>query len=165
MNLIQSNHVTVSLRWLIVLALLIIAPFAFTASWHDDSHYVPLGPRSGYYIVRPGSPLSHQLGVDGAPTIDTADPFRHGYGADALAFRFNRAGVLSAPPAYIVQGTPNDFYTRRLGSLIRGRTNSRDIEAFFGRPQSRQARSDSVITYYAIQVYNPFEDRSGGRGR
>jgi hypothetical protein len=156
---------TMSVRWLIALALLIIAPFAPAVSWHDDSHYVALGPRTGYYIVRPGSTLSHQLGVDAAPTIDTADPFRHGYGADALAFRFNRAGILSAPPAYIVQGTPNDFYTRRLGSFIRGHTSSRDIEAFFGRPQSTQARSGGVITYYAIQVYNPFEGRSGGRGR
>jgi hypothetical protein len=157
--------VTMSIRWFIALAFLIIGPFALAVSWHDDSHYVQLGPRTGYYIVRLGSPLSHQLGVEAAPMIDTADPFRHGYGADALAFRFNRAGILSAPPVYIVQGTPNEFYTRRLGSLIRGRTSSRDIEAFFGRPQSRQARLDGVITYYAIQVYNPFQDRSGGRGR
>ena len=158
-------HLTMSVRRLIALALLIISPFALAVSWHDDSRYVELGPRSGYYIVRHGSPLRHQLGFDAAPTIDTADPFRHGYGADALAFRFNRAGILSAPPAYVVQGTPNEFYTRRLGSLIRGRTSSGDVEAFFGRPQRREARSDGVITYYAIQVYNPFEDRSGGRGR
>jgi hypothetical protein len=72
--------------------------------------------------VRPGSRLSRQLGVEAAPTIDTADPFRHGYGADALAFHSNHAGVLSAPPAYIVQATPNEFYTLRLGSLIRGDT-------------------------------------------
>jgi len=165
MNLIQSNDVTVSVRWLVAFALLTMGTFASAVSWHDDSHYVPLGPRTGYYIVRPGSALSHQLGVEAAPTIDTADPFRHGYGADALAFRFNRAGILSAPPAYIVQATPNEFYTRRLGSFIRGRTSSRDIEAFFGRPQRTEARSDGFITYYAIQVYNPFEDRSGGRGR
>jgi hypothetical protein len=145
--------------------LLAIATSAPAASWHDDSHYVALGPRTGYYIARPGSALSRQLGVEGAPTIDTADPFRHGYGADALAFRFNRAGVLSAPPAYIVQATPNEFYTRRLGSLIRGRASSRDVEAFFGRPQSTEVRSDGVVTYYAIQIYNPFEDRSSGRGR
>ena len=154
-----------SVRWLIALALLIIASFASAVSWHDDSHYVELGPRTGYYIVRPGSRLSHQLGVDAAPTIDTADPFRHGYGADALAFRFNHAGILIAPPVYIVQATPSEFYTRRLGSLIRGRASSRDIEAFFGRPQSREARSDGFITYYSIQIYNPFQDRSGGRGR
>jgi len=147
----------------LVLALLTIATFAFAASWDDDSHYVSLGPRSGYYIVRPGSPLSHQLGVEAAPTIDTADPFRHGYGADAIAFRFNHAGVLSAPPAYIVQAKSNEFYTLRLGSLIRGRTTSRDVEAFFGRPQNIERRSDGVVTYYAIQVYNPFEDLGGRR--
>jgi hypothetical protein len=99
-----------SVRSFMALALLTIATFAFAASWDDDSHYVSLGTRSGYYIVRPGSQLSHQLGVEAAPTIDTADPFRHGYGADGLAFRFNQAGVLSAPPAYIVQAEPNEFY-------------------------------------------------------
>jgi hypothetical protein len=145
------------------LILLTIATLASAASWDDDSHYVPLGPRTGYYIVRPGSPLSHQLGVEAAPTIDIADPFRHGYGADALAFHFNHAGVLSAPPAYIVQAKPNEFYTVRLGSLIRGRSTSRDVEAIFGRPQNIERQSDGVLTYYAIQVYNPFEDLGGRR--
>jgi hypothetical protein len=152
--------VRMSGRWFAVL-LLLIARSACAQSWHDDSHYVALGPRTGYYIVRPGSALSHQLGIEGAPTSDTADPFRHGYGADALAFRFNKAGVLSAPPAYIVQATPSAFYTRRLGSLIRGRSTCRDVEAFFGRAQSTENRRDGVIAYYAIEVYNPSEDRSG----
>ena len=165
MNVVQPDRTTVLVRSFIAVALLTICSFASAVSWHDDSHYVPLGPRTGYYIVRPGSALSHQLGIEAAPTIDTADPFRHGYGADALAFRFNRAGILSAPPAYIVQATPNEFYTRRIGSLIRGRSSSGDVEAFLGRPQSREVRADGVITYYAIQVYNPFEDPSGGRGR
>jgi hypothetical protein len=83
--------------------------------------------------------------------------------ADALAFHFNHAGVLSAAPAYIVQAKPNEFYTLRLGSLVRGRTSSRDVEALFGRPQSTECRSDGVTTYYAIQVHNPFEDSSGKR--
>jgi hypothetical protein len=96
-------------------------------------------------------------------TIDTADPFHHGYGTDALAFHFNHAGVLSAPPAYIVQAKPNEFYTVRLGSLIRGRSTSRDVEATFGRPQNVERQSDGVLTYYAIQVYNPFEDLGGRR--
>ena len=148
---------------LMAFASLTVATFAPAASWDEDSHYVSLGPRSGYYIVRPGSRLSHQLGVEAAPTIDTADPFRHGYGADALAFHFNHAGVLSAPPAYIVQAKPNEFYTSRLGSLIPGRTTSRDVEAIFGRPQNIERRSDGVVTYYAIQVYNPFEDLGGRR--
>jgi hypothetical protein len=133
------------------------------ASWHDNSHYVSLGPRTGYYIVRPGSPLSHQLGVDAAPTSDTSDPFNHGYGFDALAFRFDRGGVLSAPPAYIVQAIRNQFYTRRLGSFIRGKSKLQDVKAFFGKPQSIQRRPDGFIAYYAIMVYNPFESLGGGR--
>jgi hypothetical protein len=160
---VQTVDVTTLAHWLVALVLLTSATLAPAASWDDDSHYVALGPRTGYYIVRPDSRLSYQLGVGAAPTIDTADPLYHGYGADALAFRFKHAGVLSAPPAYIVQATPNEFYTVRLGSLIRGRTTSRDVEALFGHPQSVERRSDGVMMYYAIQVYNPFEDSGGGR--
>jgi hypothetical protein len=142
---------------------LTIALSVSATSWQDNSRYVALGPRTGYYIVRPGSSLSHQLGIDDAPTRDTADPFNHGYGADALAFRFNSASVLSAPPSYIVQAIPNEFYTRRLGSFIRGQSRLRDVQAFFGQPQSIQRRPDGFIAYYAIQVYNPFENLGGGR--
>ena len=151
------------LRTIAALVLLTITLSVSATSWHDDSHYFPLGPRTGYYIVRPDSALSHQLGVGASPTIDTADPFRHGYGADALAFRFNRAGILSAPPAYIVQATPNEFYTRRLGSFIRGQSRLADAKAVFGQPQSIERQPDGFIAYYAIQVYNPFEDLGGGR--
>ena len=151
------------LRPIAALVLLTITLSVSATSWHDDSHYVPLGPRTGYYIVRPDSTLSYQLGVGAAPTIDTADPFRHGYGADALAFRFNRAGILSAPPAYIVQATPNEFYTRRLGSFIRGQSRLGDAKAFFGQPQSIERQPDGFIAYYAIQVYNPFENLGGER--
>jgi hypothetical protein len=158
---IQAIYLRMSGRWFAVALLLLIARSASAHSWDDDSHYVALGSRTGYYIVRPSSALSHQLGIDGAPTSDTADPFGHGYGADAPAFRFNQAGVLFAPPAYIVQATPNEFYTRRLGSLIRGGSTSRDVQTFFGRPQSTERRPDGFIAYYAIKVYNPFEDRSG----
>ena len=157
----QAANLGALARSFIALVLLTIITFALAASWNDDSHYVSRGSRSGYYVVRPGSPLSHQLGVEAAPTSDTADPFRHGYGADALAFHFNNAGVLSAPPAYIVQASPNEFYTSRLGSLIRGPTTLRDVEAIFGRPQNIERRSDSAISYYATQVYNPFEELSG----
>jgi hypothetical protein len=133
------------------------------ASWDDDSHYVSLGPRNGYYIVQPDSHLIRQLGLYEAPVIDTADPLRHGYGADALAFRFNRNGVLSAPPAYIVQELPYDFYTRRIGSLTGGRATTQDVEAMFGRSHSRANRADGFMWYYALPVYNPFEDRGGRR--
>ena len=82
-------------------------------------------------IVRPGSVLSRQLGVEGAPIIDTAAPFRHGYGADALALRFNRAGVLSTVPNIYFPGEAHEFYTRHLASSIRGCTTSCDVELFW----------------------------------
>ena len=142
--------------------LLIFANSAHATSWDDDSHYVSLGRRNGYYIVSPYSRLLRQLGLYEAPVIDTADWMRHGHGADALAFRFNRNGVLIAPPAYIAQEDPNDFYTRRIGSLARGRATVHDVEALFGRSHTYAARPDGFMWYYAIEIYNPFEEHSGG---
>jgi len=153
----------IMVRPITALVFLTIALSASAFSWDDDSHYVPLGPRNGYYIVQPDSHLIRQLGLYEAPVIDTADPLRHGYGADALAFRFNRNGVLIAPPAYIVQGLPYDFYTRRIGSLTRGRATTQDVEAMFGRSHSRANRVDGFMWYYALPVYNPFEERGGRR--
>lgn len=139
------------------LLLLTVATFAPATSWNEDSHYVWLGPRNGYYIVRPDSHLFRQLGLYEAPLIDTADWLRHGYGADVLAFRFNRHGVLIALPAYIAQESPNDFYTRRIGSLARGRATVHDVEDLFGRAHSLATRPDGFIWYYALPIYNPFE--------
>ena len=150
-------------RFLFALALLTIAASASATSFRDDSRYVARGPRTGYYIVRPGSVLMQQLGLQGAPFRDTSDPLNHGRGADVLAFRFDTAAVLSVAPAYIVQGPPNDFYMRRIGSFIRRRTTLHDVESFFGRPKQIEKRRDGFIAYYAIEVYNPFEENSGGR--
>ena len=52
-----------------------IALSVSAASWDDDSHYVSLGPRNGYYIVQPDSKLFSQLGLWEAPIIDTSDRF------------------------------------------------------------------------------------------
>lgn len=145
------------------LCLLILASFTWAASWDDDSHYVSLGPRNGYYIVRPDSHLFWQLGLYEAPVIDTADPLRHGYGADALAFRFNRNGILIAPPAYIAQALPYDFYMRRIGALTRGRATVHEVETLFGRGHSRADRPDGFMWYYPLPVYNPFEEWGGRR--
>jgi len=150
-------------RFLCAFTFLTIAASAPGTSFRDDSHYVARGPRTGYYIVRPGSVLLQQLGIQAAPTRDTSDPLNHGRVADVLAFRFNTAGVLSSPPAYVVQGPPNDFYMRRIGSFIRGRTTAHDIESFFGRPRQIDKPRDGFIAYYTIEVYNPFEEISGGR--
>src|SRR5262245_1276453 len=151
------------MRLFAALAFLTIAASTSATSFRDDSRYVARGPRTGYYIVRPGSVLMQQLGIQAAPFRDASDPLNHGRGADVLAFRFNTAGVLSAAPAYVVQLQPNDFYMRRIGSFIRGRTTPHDIEGFFGRPRQIEKRRDGFIAYYTIEVYNPFEENSGGR--
>src|SRR5262245_18957899 len=150
-------------RFFYAFALLTFTALASATSLRDDSRYVARGPRTGYYIVRPGAVLMLQLGLQGAPFRDTSDPLNHGRGADVLAFRFNTAGVLSAAPAYSGQGSPSDFYMRRIGSFIRGRTTPHDIEGFFGRPKQSERRRDGFIAYYTIEVYNPFEEMSGGR--
>ncbi len=150
-------------RSCITLCLLMVANLACAASWDDDSHYVSLGPRNGYYIVQPDSHLFYELGLYEAPVIDTADPLHHGYGADSLAFRFNRNGVLIAPPAYIAQALRYDFYKIRIGSLTRGRATVDDVEGLFGKGHSRADRPDGFMWYYALPVYNPFEERGGHR--
>jgi len=149
-------------RWLTTLGLLAAATGASAFSWDDDSHYVSLGPRNGYYIVQPDSKLFSQLGLWEAPIIDTSDPLRHGYGADALAFRFNRNGVMITPPAYIVQALPYDFYTRRIGALTVGRATVKNVEALFGGSHIRANRPDGFMWYYPLPVYNPFENWGGG---
>lgn len=136
---------------------------AFANSWNDDSRYVRVGPRTGYYIVRDGSKLSHQIGVDDSPYADTASPLGHGYGKDVLAFRFDRAGRLNLAPAYIANAQLNEFYTRRIRSLIRGRTTLNDVKTLFGNPQATSKRRDGVVYYYTIDVFNPFEQFGGGR--
>ena len=100
------------IRSIAALVSLTITVSVFAASWNDDSHYVALGPRTGYYIV---------------------------------------------------QATPNEFYTQRLGSFIRGQSRLPDAKAFFGQPQSIERRPDGFIAYYSIQVYNSFENLGGGR--
>jgi hypothetical protein len=149
------------LRFVAVLTWLSIVATIAAQSWHDDSRYVSLGPRTGYYIVRPGSPLFHQLGLDRAPISDTADPFRHGQGSDALAFRFDRGGKLLTAPAYMAQAQVNNFYTSRLGTFIRGKSTIADVQSMFGRFRRTEQRPDGFIGYYEIEVYNPFEDQSG----
>ena len=143
---------------------LLLASAAAAQSWHDDSRYVPLGPRTGYYIVRPGSHLSRQLGLEGAPISDTSDPFRQGYGTDALAFQFDPAGRLLRAPAYVAQAQLNNFYVSRLGIFIRGKSTAAEVQSIFGHFRRTEQRRDGFVGYYEIEVYNPFEDQSG-RGR
>jgi hypothetical protein len=99
--------------------------------------------------------------LEGAPISDTSDPFRHGYGADVLAFQFDRAGRLLRAPAYVVQAQPNNFYTSRLGIFIRGKSTVAEVRSIFGSFRRVEQRRGGFVGYYEIEVYNPFEDHRG----
>ena len=38
-----------------------------------------------------------------------------------------------------------------------------DVEALFGRSHTRADRSDGFMWYYALPIYNPFEEQGGRR--
>jgi hypothetical protein len=78
------------------------------------------------------------LGLEGAPISDTADPFRHGHGSDALAFRFDRGGQLLTTPAYVAQAQVNNFYTSRCAAYPRQKLA--DVKSMFGRLRTEQLR-------------------------
>jgi hypothetical protein len=161
---VQLKYTGMKIKQVVTLAVgisLVALGSALASSLDNHSYYVSLGSQNGYYVVRPDSQLRRELGYENAPYVDTADPLYHGNGADALAFRFNRQGVLVAAPAYIVSARPNDFYISRIGSLTRGRSNERDVKALFGEPSVRDHRSDGFVFYYRQPVYNAFEDDFG----
>jgi DNA polymerase/3'-5' exonuclease PolX len=51
---------------------------------------------------------------------------------------------------------------RRIGSLTRGKATVHDVEALFGGSHTQATRPDGFIWYYALPVYNAFEEVSGG---
>src|SRR6266567_172340 len=139
-------------RFFLSLVWLLVASGAAAQSWHDDSRYVRLGPRSGYYIMRPGSHLSRQLGLEGAPISDTADPFRHGYGADAgLSVRSCRS--IAASPAYVAQAQLNNCYISRLGIFIRGKSTAPEVRSIFGSSaESNNDATGSLVTTIPLKI-------------
>ena len=141
--------------------LLLAVALALTAcaTPRDTSHFVPLGPKRGYYVVVPGSPLQDELGYGLAPVKDTASPLHRGYGSDVIAFRFNRAGTLAAPPAYLAQLGPERTITARLATMIRGSTTWPRVEQMFPPGNQRIRQPDGgLLVYHEIPVYNALED-------
>jgi len=125
----------------------------------DPSHYVNLGPHRGYYIIVPGSPLQEKLGYGLAPVSDTADPLHRGYGNDVIAFRFNRAGVLSSPPAYLDKLKPERDIIARLSLLVQGQSTRRQVERMFPPGNQRLIQpGGGLLVYHDVAVYNALED-------
>ena len=142
-----------------VLAGLLFLSLAACATRLDDSHFVPLGPKRGYYVIEPGSPLQEKLGYGLAPVSDTASPLHRGYGRDVIAFHFNRAGVLAAPPAYLAQLGPERSVTHRLTLLVQGSSTWPQIKRMFPPGnQNIQQPDGGLLVYHEIPVYNALEE-------
>ena len=137
---------------------LFLAFAACAAPFRDDSRYVSIGPKNGYYILEKGGPLALRLGYFYPPTSDSGSVMHAGYGIDVVAFRFNRAGVLVAPPAYFSQLPPDPDVTGRLALLQRGVSTWPEVRNLFGRPNWRIKQPDGgLLVYHEISFYNPLE--------
>lgn len=148
-----------------LVALALACSLVACATRPDTSRYVSLGAHRGYYILEPGSPLRDKLGYGLAPVSDTADPLHRGYGNDVIAFRFNRAGVLIAPPAYIAQLKPDRDVTAHLSRLVQGTSTRAQIERMFPPGNQRLIQPDGgLLVYHDLPVYSALEDltRTGG---
>ena len=141
-----------------ILALSALLLSGCASAFRDDSHYVALRGGSGFYLVRPDSPLRDQLKLTYAPTSDTGSPLHRGHGADVLAFRFNHRGVLAASPAYICQLRPDSGIVNRLRAFTEGRSSFREMERLFGRIHTTIPKPEGLLVYYTIPVYNPLEE-------
>ena len=147
-----------------LLAALALA-LAACATRPDTSRFVPLGARRGYYVIEPGSPLQDKLGYGLAPVKDTASPLHRGYGSDVIAFRFNRAGKLSAPPAYLAQLGPEQTITSRLAAMTQGSTTWPQVRGMFPPTNRRIPQPDGgLLVYHEVPVYNALEESFSNHG-
>jgi hypothetical protein len=147
--------------------LLALVAFSLTAcaTRPDSSHFVALGARRGYYVIEPGSPLQEKLGYGLAPVHDTASPLHRGYGSDIIAFRFNRAGTLATPPAYLAQLGPDRTITSRLASMVQGSTTWPQVQRMFVAGNQRIPQPDGgLLVYHEVPVYNALEDSATDHG-
>lgn len=141
-----------------IIAVAVVSLFGACASHPDTSRYVSLGDHRGFYLIEPGSPLQEKLGYGRAPVSDTASPLHRGYGNDVIAFRFNRAGILSAPPAYIAQIKPDRDNTIRLARLVQGTSTRSQVERMFPPGNLRFIQPDGgLLVYHDVPVYNALE--------
>lgn len=148
-----------------LLAVFTLALAACSTTQRDRSHFIDLGPRRGYYVIEPGSPLQDKLGYGLAPVKDTASPLHRGYGSDVIAFRFNREGKLIAPPAYLAQLGPEQSITARLAVMRQGSTNWPQVRSMFP-PGNRVTRQPDggLLVYHEVPVYNPLEESFSTNG-
>jgi hypothetical protein len=119
-------------------------------AFRDDSHYVAVSPKDGYYLLEKGGPLALQLGYANPPTFSSgedADSY-----TDIVAFRFDSAGVLSAPPGYFAEFTPDPVPLAQLTRLRQGITTWAVIQKLFDGPNQYIKQADGgMLVYHEIR--------------
>jgi len=145
------------LRTLCFASLAVLAP-GCAEPFRDYSHYVPVSPKDGFYILKKGSPLALQLGYAYPPTSDSGSPLHAGQGVDVVAFRFNRAGVLSAHPGYFAQLEPDRSIMDRLAFLQKGVNTWPEVRRIFGISNWRiKQPGGGLLVYHEIPFYDPLQ--------
>jgi hypothetical protein len=133
------------------LASLVVALSACVAPFRDDSHYVSVSPTDGYYLLQKGSPLALQLGYANPPTSSNDDRLHAGSYVDAVAFRFDSAGLLSAPPGYFAEFTPDSMAIQSMTRLKQGVSTWPEVRAMFDGPNRCIKQPDGgMLVYHEI---------------
>ena len=124
--------------------------------------YVRISPRISYYLVEAGSAQQDEMGLGLAPTLDTSNPLHKGMGRDVIAVLYDERGTLAAPPVYIFQMLPEDYYLQRLGGLVQHHSTQADVEQLiYSGSRKFAAREHGVLVYYTIPVTNPLDGPRG----
>lgn len=119
-------------------------------AFRDDSRYVAVSPTDGYYLLEKGGSLALQLGYTSPPTF-SSDEDSDTY-TDIVAFRFDSAGVLSAPPGYFTELSPGSVVLAQLTRLKKGVTTWPEIQKLFPGPNRRIEQADGgMLVYHEIR--------------
>jgi hypothetical protein len=130
----------------LLLVSLLVALSACATAFRDDSRYVAVSSTDGYYLLQKGGSLALQLGYTNPPTFSNDDSY-----VDVVAFRFDSAGVLSAPPGYFAEYTPDSRALEFMTRLKQGATTWPEILKLFGAPNQRIKQPDgSMLVYHEI---------------
>jgi len=139
---------------LLVIALVTTTPFARAEKQLVE---VQVRKNCSYIVVEQGSDAQSQLGLDNAPYVDSDGSLNNtSTGIDAIAFIFDKNGVLAKPPVYISDfglHSVSDYYISRFRGLTIGTSTRHSVELLFG--QLVPDRKSPFIAYVKVTTYNP----------
>jgi hypothetical protein len=129
---------------------LAVALASCATAFRDDSHYVAVSPTDGYYLLEKGGSLALQLGYANPPIFSSGED-DDSY-TDIVAFRFDSAGVLSAPPGYFTEIAPGSVVLAQLTRLKQGVTTWPIIQKLLDGPNRCIKQADGgMLVYHEIR--------------